>query len=102
MFEFIETLQSFHIAEVLISISVLMIFIDYYFPTDVPAHFGYFCCAAGMFFVVPLGVLASAAMGLGIWIFLAILHRFWFKRFLTNAPGTQKSTDETVLASEES
>jgi hypothetical protein len=102
MYEFIETLQSFHIAEVLISISVLMIFIDYYFPTDAPAHFGYFCFGAGMFFVVPLGVLASAVIGLGIWLLLAILHRFWFKRFLTNAPGTQKSMDETALASEES
>ena len=94
MYELIETLQDYHIAEALIGLSVLLVLIDYFFPTDVPAHFGYFCFGAGMFFLVPLGLSASAAVGVGIWLLLALLHQLLFRRFLTNAPGTEDRYDE--------
>ena len=88
MYEFIGTLQSYHIAEVLIGLSVLLILVDYYFPTDVPAHFGYFLFSVGMFFVVPWGVAASLTVAVVLWLLLAVLHQLWFTRFLTNAPST--------------
>ena len=42
MHEMIETLYNYHAAEILIVLAIVLILIDYLFPTDVPCHFGYF------------------------------------------------------------
>jgi membrane protein implicated in regulation of membrane protease activity len=97
MYELIDTLQQWYAGPALVALAVVLILIDYYFPTDWPAHLGYFCFAAGMFFVVPLGVAASGGAAAGIWAALAALHQVWFRRFLTNAPHlTAPISDEDI------
>lgn len=86
MYELIDTLQQWYAGQVLILAAVVLVLIDYYFPTDWPAHLGYFCFAAGMFFFVPWGPLASGVTSLVVWAALAVLHQVWFRQFLTNAP----------------
>ena len=85
------TLVDWRAMEILFVLAVVLVLVDYFFPVDYPAYFGYFCFAAGMFFVVPFGVVTSLLVALGIWIVLLVLHRVLFTRFLTNAPGAQRS-----------
>ena len=85
------TLVDWHAMEILFVLAIVLILIDYFFPVDYPAYLGYFCFAAGMFFAVPFGVVTSLLVALGIWILLLVLHRVLFTRFLTNAPGAQRS-----------
>lgn len=73
--------------EILFIASVALILIDYFFPVDYPAYLGYFCFAAGMFFAVPFTLLPSVIVAALIFIVLLVLHRLWFSRYLTNAPG---------------
>lgn len=75
--------------EILFIASVALILIDYFFPVDYPAYLGYFCFAAGMFFAVPFGVWTSLVVAILIFIVLLVLHRVWFSRYLTNAPGAE-------------
>ena len=85
------TLVNWHVMEILFVLAIVLILIDYFFPVDYPAYIGYLCFAAGMFFALPFTVLPSLLAALGIWILLLVLHRVWFTRFLTNAPGAQRS-----------
>lgn len=66
VFELIDGLQAYYAAEILLGLGVLLILVDYFFPTDAPAHFGYFCIALATFFI------AYRALGLrfGAWRFL--------------------------------
>ena len=101
----IGLLQSYHAFEILLAIAGILILIDYFFPTDWPAHLGYFCAGAAAFFrvIVPDHVgdekflaqpglvwdlTRSLILGIAIWLILEILHQLIFRRFLTNAPGT--------------
>ncbi len=71
----------------------VLILIDYFFPTDVPAHFGYVCLALAVSFVAYLNafpILTCLFSAVGFWILLAYLHRSLFRHFLTNAPGTER------------
>jgi membrane-bound ClpP family serine protease len=85
MYEALDLLQAWHAGEILIGLSVVLILIDYFFPTDVPCHFGYFCFAAGMFFLLPLNLVLSLAASVAIWIVLGVSHQVWFRRFLAVA-----------------
>ncbi len=87
----VDQLLRFRIVEILVLLAAVLILIDYFFATDVPAHFGYFCAAAAMFFVAsmkPFSLRDSLIIAIVIWISLAVLHQTWFRRYLENAPGT--------------
>ena len=87
--ETLSTLQDWHAGEILIGVSILLVLIDYLFPTDIPCQIGYFCFAGGMFFLLPWGIGASLAAALVIWILLGLLHHFWLGKYLNNVeiPG---------------
>lgn len=95
----IGLLQSYHAFEILLTLAGILILIDYFFPTDWPAHLGYLCAGASAFFAmfrtgpnVVWDLPKAAALGIGVWILLEILHRLFFWRFLTNAPGSEGET----------
>ena len=94
MYDLLDALRDYPTAELLIGFSIVLILIDYYFPVDLPAHIGYFCFGAGIFFLVPLAILPSMVMALAVWLSLAILHFVWFRKFLTNAPNTFGSSKQ--------
>lgn len=89
MTDLLLTLRN-NIVEILFIASVVLILIDYFFPVDYPAFIGYFCFAAGIYFVAPFAVGSSLALGIIAFIILLLLHRMLFSRYLTNA------TDEPV------
>ena len=100
MIETLANLQSNFAAEALVAIAAILILIDYFFPTDWPAHLGYVGLAVAAFFFVWGGGLApwalqpSIALAIGVWVGLAVLHRLLFSRFLTNAPGREGDAAE--------
>lgn len=84
-------LSSYPLMETAFVAAVVLVLIDYLFPVDYPAFIGYLCFAVGVFFALPwtwLPSLAGAAVTFGL---LLLLHRVWFTRFLTNAPGRAAS-----------
>ena len=100
MIEILANLQGHFAAEWLLAIAAILILVDYFFPTDWPAHVGYVCVAvASFFFVWGAGIgewhlSASVALAIGMWVSLAILHRLVFRQFLANAPGTERYVEE--------
>ncbi len=90
MYEAIQWLSAHHAFEILLALGVVLLLVDYFFRTDVPAHFGYLCFAGALFFALPLTVTSSLIAGIGAFALLEILHRVCFSRFLTNAPGTER------------
>lgn len=70
--------------------AVALILIDYFFPVDYPAYFGYLLFSLGMFWAVPFGPLLSLVCVLAIFALLLVLHLVWFRRFLTNAPSARR------------
>ncbi len=91
MNDVLVTLVNWHAMEILFALAVVLVLVDYFFPVDYPAYLGYLCFAAGMFFAVPFGVVTSLLAAFLIWMVLLVLHRLLFTRFLTNAPGAQRS-----------
>ena len=89
IYEVIDRLQALHAAECLLGAAVVLLLIDYFFPTDIPAQFGYACLAGAAFFIAyqaswsPLTCLITFV---ACWVLLGILHRLIFFRFLSNAP----------------
>ena len=95
MMSYLTTLQSAHAAEGLLVFAALLVLVDYFFPTDWPAHVAYVAAAAASFFWVWTsapgafwGLVASGILAFAVWLALAIAHRLFFVRFLENAPGT--------------
>lgn len=92
MYEIIHWLSTHHAMEILIALGVGLVLIDYFFRTDVPAHFGYFCFAAAFYFA--LGGRFTPVTGLfvaiGVWVLLEVMHFVLFSKFLTNAPGKER------------
>lgn len=91
MFEIVEQLKDYHVFLFLAVIAVILFLIDYFFPTDWPAHLGYLLFAIGMFGLFPWAYLYCAIAAAAVWLTLILLHQFCFRHFLTNAPGTQES-----------
>lgn len=92
MTDFLLTLRNYYIVEILFIAAVLLILIDYFFPVDFAAYIGYFCFAAGIFFVAPFGMAFSLVLGVATFAILLLLHRVLFSRYLTNAtdrPGAE-------------
>ncbi|MEM7313121.1 MAG: hypothetical protein AAF497_08200, partial [Planctomycetota bacterium] len=97
MLETLTQMQSYHAAEIFLIAAAILILIDYYFATDWPAHVGYFCIAASVFFYVwntnpgTIWELApSLLLAIAVDKILAVLHHLFFFRFLANAPGTER------------
>lgn len=91
VFEIIDTLRHFHVPEILAVLGALLVLIDYFFPTDWPAHVGYVLFSAAMFFVAymyGLAPVSALAVSLGLWLLLSLLHRALLHEYLENAPGT--------------
>ena len=93
MYELIHWLSKHYAMEILIALGVVLVLIDYYFRTDVPAHFGYVCFSGAFFFALGGGfsLAMSLILALLCWGLLELLHFFVFSRFLTNAPGKERA-----------
>ena len=50
MYEAIHWLSRHHALEILIALGFVLVLVDYFFRTDVPAHFGYLCFSPALFF----------------------------------------------------
>ncbi len=93
----IGLLQSYHASEILLALAGILVLIDYFYPTDWPAHLGYFCVGAAVFFAVfrtgpdvVWDLSKSLTFGVAIWILLEFLHRLVFWRLLTNEPNADE------------
>lgn len=85
MTDFLMSIADWPVMEVLFVAAVVLVLIDYFFPVDFPAYFGYLCFAGGMFFALPYGLNPSIVIALLIFALLLTLHKLWFTKFLTNA-----------------
>lgn len=100
MTETLAYLQSHYVAEWLLIATAALILIDYFFPTDWPAHVGYVCLAVASFFyawgagIGPWELPQSVGLAIGVWIVAAVLHRLIFHKFLTNVPGTERHEEQ--------
>ena len=93
MYEIIHWLSTHHAMEILLALGIVLVLVDYFFRTDVPAHFGYFCFACAFYFALGsrFTPLTGLFVALGGWILLEVFHRMLFSKFLTNAPGTERA-----------
>ncbi len=82
MYDFVQTLNEFHAMPILLACGAVLLVIDYFFETDIPCQFGYFCFAAALFLALPLSMALSLGVALGCWILLVILHIAWFHKWL--------------------
>lgn len=78
----LETLNNFHAPAILSVIGGLLILADYYFDTDVPAHFGYVCFALAAFLMGPATFRESFLVGLLVWSMLLNLHFMFLREVL--------------------
>ncbi len=91
IFETIETLRYYRFPEILAVLGALLVLIDYFFPTDWPAHLGYVAFAGSIFFIpymVGQTLIWCLLISLGCWVLLLVMHRLLFRHYLENAPGT--------------
>lgn len=79
MNDILLTLHAYHAPAVLAVLGGLLILADYYFDTDVPAHFGYACFAFAAFLIGPSTFRESLLVGTLVWSMLLNLH-FMFLR----------------------
>ncbi|MCA9265799.1 MAG: hypothetical protein KDA60_18180 [Planctomycetales bacterium] len=94
IFTTLAQLQTYHVGEICFFAAIGLFLIDYFFPVDAPAHIAYFLFGVSLVFLLPLGYVTSALIGMATWIGLAILHRVYFHRFLSNAPGATLTGDD--------
>ena len=85
MTEFLLWLSNWPAMEILFVAGIALILIDYFFPVDLPAYFGYLCFAGGVFFALPLSAIPSLVIAVVAWLVLLFLHKIWFSKYLTNA-----------------
>ena len=98
IFELIDWLRHFRVPEILGVLGAVLVLIDYFFPTDWPAHLGYVCFSACMFFVAFMYGLApvwALVVSLVAWFLLEWMHRLFFKQYLDNVPD---EPDESGVA----
>lgn len=84
----ISLLASYQAHWILLALAVLLIVIDYAFPTDAAAHWGYVCFALSFFFMLPLPLLTCLLAAVGAWIALEVVHHFFLRTILQNTPKT--------------
>lgn len=85
MTEFIGLSHDYFVPQILAGLAIVLIVIDYWFPTDIPCQFGYFLFAVAFFLWVPLSVGLSLVVALLVWGGLALLHHLVLYRYLANA-----------------
>lgn len=78
--------------------AVLLILIDYFFPTDWPCHVGYFCFASGLFFALPWALLPSLMAAISAWGILAVLHQLFFRTILENATTPEEESNSQAAS----
>ena len=103
LYDIIGTMAAYRAGTIFLILGIVLVLIDYIFNTDVPAHFGYSCFAASMFFAVSSTPLISALIALGAWAGFEILHVFFLRRFLANAEDADygaESDSQGATASE--
>ena len=92
MDDLLLTLNSYHAPVVLAIVGGLLILADYYFDTDVPAHFAYACFGLAAFLMGPTAFRESFLIGLLVWSMLLNFHfmflRKMLERDLTESPQT--------------
>ena len=92
MDDLLLTLNSYHAPPVLAIMGGLLLLADYYFDTDVPAHFGYVCFGLTAFLMGPTAFRESVLIGLLAWSMLLNFHfmflRKLLERELSEAPQT--------------
>lgn len=94
--DFIGLLQDFHAFEICVIAAIVLFLIDYFLPTDFPAHISYLLAGLAVFFGAPFALTVSLIAGIATWLVLAFLHRVWFHKFLTNAPGSELPPENTT------
>ena len=70
----------------ILAAAILAVVIDYLFPVDWLAYFGYALFAVFIGATVPLAPLVSFATMLAVFGAMLVLHKLLFAKFLTNAP----------------
>ncbi|MDH3744148.1 MAG: hypothetical protein OES47_03490 [Acidobacteriota bacterium] len=85
MTDFLLWLSDWPAMEILFGLAIVLVLIDYFFPVDLPAYFGYLCFAGGVFFALPLTAVPSLLVALAVFAVLLLFHKVWFSKYLTNA-----------------
>ena len=82
MNDLLVTLNTYHAPMLLAIVGGLLILADYYYDTDVPAHFGYGCIAFAAFLMGPGMFRESFLIGLLVWSMLLNLHFMFLREIL--------------------
>ena len=85
--------NEYHAPAVLAVLGGLLILADYYFDTDVPAHFGYVCFAIAAFLMGPALMRESILVGLLVWSLLLNVHFMYLREVLASEPDSVKQAD---------
>ena len=80
--ELLVTLNDNHAPAILAIVGGLLILADYFFDTDVPAHFGYVCFGLMAFLLGPASFRESVLLGVLIWSLLLNLHFMFLREIL--------------------
>lgn len=86
--ELLLTLDAYNAPLILAIVGGLLILADYYFDTDVPAHFGYACFGLAAFIMGPATLRESLLIGVLVWSMLLNLH-FMFLRAILERDVTE-------------
>ena len=92
-----EVLLTLNQPEILLALfagSIVLILIDYLFPVDWPAYFGYVLFAVFIGATVPLSVNYSLFSMLAVLSLMLTLHKAVFSKYLTNAPKHERTRFE--------
>ncbi len=84
--ELLITLNDYYAPAILAIVGGLLILADYYFDTDVPAHFGYACFAFAAFLMGPATFRESLLIGMLVWSMLLNLHFMFLRALLERDP----------------
>ncbi len=70
--------------------AILLILVDYLFPVDWPAYFGYLMFAVFIGATVPLNPLFSLLAIVVVFALMLTLHKAIFAKYLTNLPRHER------------
>lgn len=72
--------------------AILLVLLDYLLPVDWLAFLGYLCFALFMMVTIPASPVASAIIGVAVFVGMIVAHQSCFSRFLTNAPHCERQS----------
>ena len=73
-----------------------LVLIDYLFPVDWPAYFGYALFGIFVGATVPLSAMMSLVAMVAVFCLMLVLHKLIFSRYLTNAPKHELARSERL------